>query len=51
MSFIARLGVGLLALLVIFALFVVRYDTLRRRDTDSVSLIVYPQHIFGPETL
>ena len=38
MNFIARSGLLILSALVIFALFEVRYDTLRRRDKDTVSL-------------
>lgn len=35
MSFIARCGFLVLSVLVIFALFEVRYDTLRRCDNDA----------------
>ena len=38
MSFIARFGFLVLSLLVIFAFFEVRYNTLRRRDKGSVSV-------------
>ena len=38
MSLMARCGFLLLSLLVIFAFFEVRYDTLRRRDKGSVSV-------------
>ena len=38
MNYIARSGLLILSALVIFALFEVRYDTLRRRDKDSVSV-------------
>ena len=43
MSFIARLAFISLAFLVIFALFQVRYDTLRRRDADAVSVSSWPK--------
>ena len=39
MDFIARSGLFILSVLVIFALLEVKYDTLRRRDKDSVSVI------------
>ena len=38
MSLIARCGFLVLSLLVIFAFFEVRYDTLRRRDKGAVSV-------------
>ena len=38
MEFIARCGLLVLFVLVIFALFEVRYDTLRRRDKGRVSV-------------
>ena len=37
-DYIARSGLLLLSVLVIFALFEVRYDTLRRRDNDAMSV-------------
>ena len=42
MSFIARSGFLILSLLVIFALFEVRYDTIRRRDKGAVSVNFQP---------
>ena len=38
MSLIARCGFLVLSLLVVFAFFEVRYDTLRRRDKGTVSV-------------
>ena len=38
MTLIARCGLLLLSALVIFALFEVRYDTLRRSDKEAVSV-------------
>ena len=38
MVLIARFGFFVLSLLVIFAFFEVRYDTIQRRDTDDVSV-------------
>ena len=38
MDFIARCGLLALFVVVIFALFEVRYDTLRRRDKDAMSV-------------
>lgn len=38
MDFIARSGLLILSVLVIFALFEVRYDTIRRSDKDFVSV-------------
>ena len=42
MSLIARFGFLILSLLVIFALFEVRYDTIRRRDKGAVSVNFQP---------
>lgn len=42
MPLIARCGFLFLSLLVIFALFEVRYDTLRRRDKEAVSVYARP---------
>lgn len=42
MSFIARLGFLILSILVIFAFFEVRYDTIRRRDKGAVSVNFQP---------
>ena len=42
MSLIARSGFLILALLVIFAFFEVRYDTIRRRDKGAVSANFQP---------
>ena len=38
MDFIARCGLLALFVVVIFALFEVRYDTLRRRDKSALSI-------------
>ena len=38
MNLIARSGMLILSAIVIFALFEVRYDTLRRRDKDAASV-------------
>ena len=38
MDFIARCGFLALLVVVVFALFEVRYDTLRRRDKDALSV-------------
>ena len=46
MDFIARSGLLILSVLALFALFEVRYDTLRRRDDDAVSVASNPQHLF-----
>ena len=46
MDFIARSGLLVLSILVVFALFEVRYDTLRRRDKDVVSVTSNPQYFF-----
>ena len=43
MSFIARCSFLVLSLLVIFAFFEVRYDTLRRRDKEVVSVNARPK--------
>ena len=43
MPLIARCGFLFLSLLVIFALFEVRYDTLRRRDKEAVSVNARPK--------
>ena len=51
MSFIARCGLLILSALVIFAFLEVRYDTLRRRDKGSVSVIPDPHRIFGLSVL
>ena len=42
MSLIARFGFLVLSLLVIFAFFEVRYDTLRRRDKGAMSVSSRP---------
>ena len=42
MSFIARCGLLILSALVIFAFVEVRYDTLRRRDKEAVSVNARP---------
>ena len=42
MSLIARCSFLVLSLLVIFAFFEVRYDTLRRRDKEAVSVNARP---------
>ena len=42
MSFIARFCFLVLSLLVIFAFFEVRYDTIRRRDKGAVSANFLP---------
>jgi len=42
MSFIARCGFLVLSLLVLFAFFEVRYDTIRRRDKGAVSVNFQP---------
>ena len=46
MLFIARCGLFVLSVLVIFAFLEVRYDTLRRRDTDSISVTRLPTACF-----
>jgi len=43
MSLIARCSLLVLSLLVIFAFFEVRYDTLRRRDKEVVSVNARPK--------
>ena len=42
MLLIARCGFLFLSLLVVFALFEVRYDTIRRRDKEAVSVNARP---------
>ena len=42
MSFIARCGFLILSILVIFAFLELRYDTIRRRDKDVVSIDFRP---------
>ena len=42
MVFIARFGFLVLSLLVIFAFFELRYDTIRRRDKGAVSVSFRP---------
>ena len=46
MTLIARCGLLLLSALVIFAFFEVRYDTLRRRDKEAVSVNCLPTECF-----
>ena len=42
MSLIARFGFVILSLLVVFAFFEVRYDTIRRREKGAVSIDFQP---------
>ena len=46
MEFIARIGLLVLPLIVIFALFEVRYETLRRRDIGSPSVSAQSTELF-----